>query len=268
MRIAILSRNENLYSTRRLVEACATGEHEVQVLNHLQDCGNDYRTLHRVYIPEDWLAAEGLDPVTQATAYAAAGAAALSVLTEPEAFHGELGDLEAVSAAIAAIPAMRKDFLVDPYQVWEARAAGAGGVLLVVACLDRDALARLLNETRELGMFALVEVFDHADLDDCLPVLEAAGPATEGDTAHILLGVNCRNLRTLEVDFDRFEQLAAQLPAQFPRVAESGVSEPADAAAVAGHGYGLALIGTALMRSPEPSIAAAELLTAARGARK
>jgi indole-3-glycerol phosphate synthase len=162
---------------------------------------------------------------------------------------------------------MRKDFLVDPYQVWEARAAGAGGVLLVVACLDGDTLARMLNETRELGMFALVEVFDNADLDDCLPVLDAAGPATEGDTAHILLGVNCRNLRTLEVDFGRFKELAAQLPAKFPRVAESGVSKPADAAAVASHGYALALIGTALMRAAEPSKAAAELLTAARVAR-
>lgn len=213
------------------------------------------------------LAARELDPVAQAAAYARAGAAALSVLTEPEEFHGELRDLEQVTAAIGEVPAMRKDFLVDPYQVWEARAAGAGGVLLVAACLDGEMLARMLETTRELGMFALVEVFDAADLDQCLPVIERAGPPRDAAGARVLLGVNCRNLRTLDVDFGRFAALAPLLPADYPRVAESGISEPADAAAVARLGYGLALVGTALMRAAEPASTAAALLTAARQAR-
>jgi indole-3-glycerol phosphate synthase len=214
------------------------------------------------------LAAEGLDPVTQATAYAAAGAAALSVLTEPEAFHGELGDLEAVSGAIAAIPAMRKDFLVDPYQVWEARAAGAGGVLLVAACLERDVLADMLAVATGLGMFALVEVFDMDDLEHCLPVMAAAGPAVDDGAVRLLLGVNCRNLRNLDVEFGRFAALAPHLPAGYPWVAESGIGEPAAAAEVAALGYDLALVGTALMRAGDPEEAAAALIAAGREARQ
>lgn len=210
------------------------------------------------------LAGEQLDPVAQATAYADAGAAALSVLTEPEEFHGTLADLDAVAGAVTQVPAMRKDFLVDPYQLWEARASGAGGVLLVAACLQRDPLQRMLEAALELGLFALVEVFDERDLEHCLPVMDAAGPAVESDVVRLLLGVNCRDLRSLRVDFGRFAEFAPQLPARYPKVAESGVVEPSDAAAVAELGYDLALVGTALMRAADPAAAASALLTAGR----
>lgn len=212
------------------------------------------------------LAGEQLDPVAQATAYADAGAAALSVLTEPEEFHGTLADLDAVAGAVVRVPAMRKDFLVDPYQVWEARAAGAGGVLLVAACLDRQMLERMLEVTLELGLFALVEVFDEGELQHCLPVMDAAGPALESDGVRMLLGVNCRDLRSLQVDFARFAELAPRLPTNYPKIAESGVVEPTDAAAVAAAGYELALVGTALMRAADPAAAAQALLSAGRGA--
>ena len=214
------------------------------------------------------LADATLDPVSQAGSYAAAGAAALSVLTEPEEFHGDIADLQDVAAEIQAVPAMRKDFLVDPYQLWEARAAGAGGVLLVAACLERPVLEEMLNVTLELGMFALVEAFDEQDLAHCLPIVEAAGPAAEQADARILLGVNCRDLRSLVVDFERFAIIADQLPDGLPTVAESGVVTPADAAAVARLGYDLALVGTALMRAGNPRAAAGELLAAARDARR
>ncbi len=210
------------------------------------------------------LAGEQLDPVAQAAAYADAGAAALSVLTEPEEFRGTLADLDAVAGAVVQVPAMRKDFLVDPYQVWEARAAGAGGVLLVAACLDRALLQRMLDTALELGLFALVEAFDERDLEHCVPVMDAAGPAVQSGAVRMLLGVNCRDLRTLAVDFGRFAELAPRLPANYPKVAESGVVEPGDAAAVAGAGYQLALVGTALMRAAEPGAAAQALLSAGR----
>lgn len=211
------------------------------------------------------LAGEALDPVVQATAYVDAGAAALSVLTEPEEFRGSLADLDAVAGAVTTVPAMRKDFLVDPYQVWEARAARAGGVLLVAACLERDLLQRMLEAAQELGLFALVEVFDERELEHCVPVMDAAGPAVQSGAVRMLLGVNCRDLRSLSVNFERFAELAPRLPANYPRVAESGVVEPAQAAAVAELGYGLALVGTALMRAADPAAAAQALLTAGRG---
>jgi indole-3-glycerol phosphate synthase len=213
------------------------------------------------------LADRQADPVAQAKAYAQAGAAALSVVTEPEEFHGELADLERVAAEIHSVPAMRKDFLVDPYQIWEARAAGAGGVLLVAACLDRDALQSMLTVTLQLGMFALVEVFDERDLAHCLPVMAAAGPPVKAGIVRMLLGINSRNLRNLVVEFERFAELVPQLPAGYPRVAESGIRVPADAATVAALGYDLVLVGTALMRAADPADAAGELLVAGREAR-
>jgi len=215
------------------------------------------------------LADTALSPATQAGKYASAGAAAISVLTEPSRFAGSLADLEQVAAQINTIPVMRKDFLVDPYQVIEARAAGAGGVLLIAAILEPAVLRDMLQTTFDLGMFALVEAFDASDLQRCLPVIAEQAPAPTGDGAcRMLLGINCRNLRTLEVEFERFEQLAQQLPDSIPWVAESGVDRPDKAALVAHAGYRLALVGTALMRSDEPTGAAQALLTAGRSARR
>ncbi|MGI9329134.1 MAG: indole-3-glycerol phosphate synthase TrpC [Gammaproteobacteria bacterium] len=210
------------------------------------------------------LATEALEPAAQASAYAAGGAAALSVLTEPTQFAGELAHLSAVAQAVPTVPAMRKDFLVSPYQVLEARAAGAGGVLLIAAMLDAATLTDMLKTTLDLGMFALIEAFDSQDLAHAVPIIQGLGAATGPTGVRLLIGVNCRDLRTLAVDFDRFAELAPQLPTDLPRVAESGVDSARQAARVAELGYGLALVGTALMRAESPANAAAELLAAGR----
>ncbi|MDH3978452.1 MAG: indole-3-glycerol phosphate synthase TrpC [Gammaproteobacteria bacterium] len=213
------------------------------------------------------LADENLVPAAQAAQYAAAGAAAISVLTEPSRFAGSLGDLRDVVACVGDVPVMRKDFLVDPYQVFEARAAGAGGVLLIAAILEPEVLKEMLSISFDLGMFALVEAFDVADLERCVPVMEALLPGLANDRPErMLLGINCRNLRTLEVEFGRFAELAGKLPAGIPWAAESGVATPEDAASVAQAGYRLALVGTALMQADNPSAAAAALLQAGRAA--
>ncbi len=212
------------------------------------------------------LAGTSLSPLEQARCYAAGGAAALSVLTEPDEFAGELAHLEEVAAGLPQMPAMRKDFLVDPYQILEARASGASGVLLVVAMLDDREMRDMLHTALDLGMFALVEAFDEADLDRCLPLMDAAGGALRNGAYRLLIGVNCRDLRTLNVQFDRFMELAPRLPADIPRVAESGVQTPDQARELAAQGYQLALVGTALMRADAPADAARAILAAGRGA--
>ncbi len=208
------------------------------------------------------LAGSSLDPVAQAQAYSSGGAVALSVLTEPARFDGDLADLEQVVSALPQVPVMRKDFLVDPYQVLEARASGASGVLLIAAMLDAGQLTEMLSVAREQGLFVLVEAFDAADLDHCLPIMQSQSP--DDVRGSLLLGINCRDLRSLEVDFSRFEALAGLLPARYPRVAESGVGTPEAAAGVARLGYQLALVGTALMRAADPGQAAQAMLRAAR----
>lgn len=215
-------------------------------------------------------------PAVQAKNYADAGAAAISVLTEPEQFSGELAHLGQVVDEVTTVPAMRKDFLISPYQVFEARAAGAGGVLLIAAILEPAELRDMLQIVLELGMFALVEAFDVADLDLCLPVIAESVPATlkaEGSLderrdaqCRIMIGVNCRDLHTLQVDFPRFERLTDRLPEIVPWIAESGVGTPEQAAEVAGLGYRLALVGTALMQADDPTALAREILTAGRNA--
>jgi indole-3-glycerol phosphate synthase len=209
------------------------------------------------------LAASALRIATQARNYVRGGAAALSVLTEPEEFAGDLAHLKEVAAA-ASVPAMRKDFLVSPYQLLEARVAGAGGVLLIAAMLGDRALREMLRATHQLGLFALVEVFDRADLDRAVAVIRATGPAVVEGRCRTLLGVNCRDLRSLQVDFGRFAELAPHLPRFVPTVAESGVESPGQAARVAGLGYDVALVGTALMRASDPGRLAGELLAAGR----
>jgi indole-3-glycerol phosphate synthase len=209
------------------------------------------------------LAASALRIATQARNYVQGGAAALSVLTEPGEFAGDLAHLKEVAAA-ASVPAMRKDFLVSPYQLLEARVAGAGGVLLIATMLGDRELREMLRATHQLGLFALVEVFDRADLDRAAAVIRAAGPAIEDGRCRTLLGVNCRDLRTLQVDFGRFAELAPHLPRGVPTVAESGVESAGQAARVAGLGYHMALVGTALMRASDPGRLAGELLAAGR----
>lgn len=209
------------------------------------------------------LAAIALRIATQARKYEQGGAAALSVLTEPAEFAGHLADLKEVAGA-TPVPAMRKDFLVSPYQLLEARVAGAGGVLLIAAMLGERELREMLRATHRLGLFALVEVFDLPDLVRAAAAIRAAGPAVEDGRCRTLLGVNCRDLRTLQVDFGRFAELAPYLPRGVPTVAESGVESVGQAARVAGLGYDVALVGTALMRAGDPGRLAAELLEAGR----
>lgn len=210
------------------------------------------------------LARGGFGRAEQLAAYARGGAAAVSVLTEPEAFGGSLGHLREAAAALAPLgrPVMRKDFLTDPYQVAEARAAGAGGVLIIVTMLGDADVDALLAAARELGLFALLEAFDAEDLERIAAVSVPAG------SPPVLAGVNCRDLTTLEVDFARFDALAGRLPAGLPAVAESGVSGPEDARAVARAGYGLALVGSSLMRADDPARAVAALIGAGREARR
>lgn len=194
------------------------------------------------------------DDVARAEIYAEGGAAAVSVLTEPSRFGGDLGHLERVAAALAprGIPAMRKDFLVDSYQLLEARAAGAGGVLLIAALLDDEALADMLDLAEDLQLFVLLECFDAGELERCARLLDEPRFHERGNDGRLLIGVNSRDLRTLEVDDSRLEALAPLLPHAAPAVAESGLQVPADAVRLATAGYRLALVGTALMQDRRP----------------
>jgi indole-3-glycerol phosphate synthase len=196
----------------------------------------------------------------RAAAYARGGAAAVSVLTEPSRFGGALAHLASAAVALEAhrVPAMRKDFLVDPYQVYEARAAGAGGVLVILRMLDERELEALLDAAAECGMFVLLEAFDADDLERARQLALDPG---------VLVGLNARDLRTLGVDAACFERLRADFPRGVRRVAESGVQDAAGAARIAALGYEYALVGTALMRASEPEALLAEMLADARAER-
>ncbi len=183
----------------------------------------------------------------------------MSVLTEPTRFDGSLEHLRRAAAVLRplGVPAMRKDFLVDPYQVLEARAAGAGGVLVIVRMLPRGRVAPLLEVAAQHGLFVLLEAFDAADL-------ETARWLMESHAGQILIGINCRDLQTLKVVPERFAALAPLLPPGRPAVAESGVASAADAREMQRLGYGVALIGTALMAGDDPALLLAEIFQATR----
>jgi indole-3-glycerol phosphate synthase len=202
------------------------------------------------------------DLPARAAAYAAGGAAAVSVLTEPSRFDGSILHLESAARLLEplSLPAMRKDFIVDPYQLVEARAAGAGGALLILRMLTRAELESLVAVGRNLELFLLLEAFDEADLDAARTLIDAVGP--EG----LLVGVNSRDLTTLQVRPERLLELAPRLPRAVPCVAESGIASADDARAVARAGYRVALVGTALMRSAEPGALVRELVDAGRAA--
>ncbi len=203
------------------------------------------------------------DVAARVTGYARAGAAAVSVLTEPSRFDGALSHLETAARALVPlrVPAMRKDFLVDPYQVIEARAAGAGGVLVILRMLSREGIKALLECARSLGLFVLLEAFDEADMD---AMHDLVGNHARADAAPILAGLNCRDLTTLQIVPQRLLELAHLLPANVPRVAESGVTSADDAARVAAAGYEYALVGSALMQGGDPRALAAAMLNAGR----
>ncbi len=195
--------------------------------------------------------AEIADPAALAQAYAVGGADAISVLTEQRRFNGSLADFDAVRAKVAT-PLLRKDFVVTDYQVVEARAHGADLVLLIVAALD-DALLKDLHDTvRDLGMTPLIEVHDDAEIERAL----ALQPE--------LVGVNARNLKTLEVDPDAFGRLVKQLPEDVVKVAESGITDAAAAARYAGEGADVVLVGEALVKDGDPARAVAAMRSVGR----
>lgn len=203
--------------------------------------------------PSRGILREQYEPATIAKSYALAGAAAISVLTEPTFFDGSLDHLRAVRAAVD-VPLLRKDFIVTDYQVVEAAAAGADAVLLIVAALDDGALMRLLGEAAALGLAALVEVHDEHELQRAVQ----AGAA--------IIGVNSRNLKTLQLDGTVLDRIAPMMPYGVTAVAESGLRTGADLRRLHGAGYHAFLIGERFMQSDVPGAALAHVLADAEGA--
>jgi indole-3-glycerol phosphate synthase len=199
--------------------------------------------------PSKGALADIADPAALAGDYEAGGAAAISVLTERRRFGGSLDDLRAVRAAVE-IPVLRKDFIVTSYQLWEARAAGADLALLIVAALDQNALECLVDRAQSIGLTALVEVHDEEEVDRAL------------DAGATLIGVNARNLKTLEVDRDTFARLAPRIPDDVVRVAESGVRGPHDVFEYAKQGANVVLVGETLVKGKDPRSAVADLVAA------
>lgn len=182
---------------------------------------------------------QSYDPAAIASVYETAGAAAVSVLTETAFFDGSLTHLAAVRSAVS-IPILRKDFIVDEYQLWEARAFGADAALLIVAALEQSVLETLMRVAADLGLATLVEVHD---ADELKRATDAGAP---------IVGVNCRNLRTLAVDTGTFDRLAPSIPKGVVAVAESGIRSSADVAHLRAMGYRGFLIGESLMTSVDP----------------
>jgi len=194
------------------------------------------------------LAAIG-DPAGLAGDYENGGASWISVLTERRRFNGSLDDLSAVRSAVD-IPVLRKDFIVSSYQVWEARAHGADAVLLIVSALEQQALISLVERIQSLGMAALVEVHDSEEVDRAV------------DAGARVIGVNNRNLKTLEVDRGTFARLAPLIPEGIVRVAESGVRGPHDILEYARAGADVVLVGETLVVGNDPRRAVADLVAA------
>ena len=194
---------------------------------------------------------------TLGEAYARGGACAVSVVTEPTAFAGSLDALGRM-ARLGGLPTIRKDFLVEPYQVIEGRAMGPRR-LAFARLLDAALLAEMIATAATLRMFVVVEAFDAGDLD------RAVDAVTGSRGAH-LLGVNARDLATLAVDATRHAELAARVPAGIDLVAESGIATPEDAARVARSGYGAALVGEALMRAGDPAAMLGSMIASGREA--
>ena len=190
--------------------------------------------------PSKGVLAADYDPVRIATQYEQGGAAAISVLTEPTFFDGSLDHLSAVRARVS-LPLLRKDFIVDEYQLFEARAAGADAVLLIVAALEQDALVALQKRAWELGLATLVEVHDEVELERAI------------DSGARVIGVNNRNLRTLAVDVEASGRLAARMPRTVTGVSESGLKSREELERLAAAGYRAFLSGERFMTDPDPA---------------
>jgi indole-3-glycerol phosphate synthase len=199
--------------------------------------------------PSAGLLADIPDPAALARQYQEGGAATISVLTEQRRFGGSLDDLYAVRAAVS-IPVLRKDFIVTSYQLWEARAAGADLALLIVAALDDNELGCLIDRARSIGLTPLVEVHTATEVARAL------------DAGADLIGVNARDLTTLQVDRDTFARLAPLIPAGVVRVAESGVRGPHDVLEFARNGADVVLVGESLVTGKDPRSAVSDLVAA------
>ena len=206
------------------------------------------------------LTLENFDLQKQAMSYIEGGSSLLSVLTEPSKFLGELEDLELVASLESNIPVMRKDFLVHPYQISEARYYGAAGVLVIVAILDERELQAMIQRALDHGMFVLLETFTKQELHLATNMLNRFADKA----SQLLIGVNCRDLNTLQVDFSNFTKLAADLPNTTMCVAESGVYDLNDLQRIIEMGFGSVLIGSALMQSDNPRTTLNEMKEFAR----
>ncbi|WP_019545713.1 indole-3-glycerol phosphate synthase TrpC [Streptomyces sulphureus] len=189
------------------------------------------------------------DPAGLAADYEQGGAAVISVLTEQRRFGGSLADLEAVRSRVD-VPVLRKDFMFSAYQLWEARAHGADVVLLIVAALEQEALVSLIERAESIGLTPLVEVHDEEETERAV---EAGAK---------VIGVNARNLRTLEVDRGNFTRIAPEIPEHVVKVAESGVRGPHDLIAYANEGADAVLVGESLVIGKDPKTAVSDLVAA------
>jgi indole-3-glycerol phosphate synthase len=206
--------------------------------------------------PSKGLIRSAFDPAWLARRYRAGGAAALSVLTDEPYFQGSLRNLEMASSA-APLPCLRKDFIVDEYQIVEARAHRADAILLIAAALDGSELKQLAQAARSLSLDVLVEVHTAEELDCVLDAL--------GETGADAIGVNNRDLKTFEVSAQTSLALVDRIPASVVRVTESGISTHDDIARLRKAGFDAFLIGESLMRQPDPGVALADLLKGATG---
>jgi indole-3-glycerol phosphate synthase len=189
------------------------------------------------------------DPAALASDYEAGGARMISVLTEPRRFGGSLADLVAVREAVG-VPVLRKDFIISSYQLWESRAKGADMVLLIVAALEQNALVSLVERAVSLDLAPLVEVHTEGELDRAI------------DAGARYIGVNARDLTTLEVDRSVFPRLAPRIPDGIVKIAESGIRGPHDLLACAAAGADAVLVGESLVTGKDPRSAVADLVTA------
>lgn len=232
--LSVIQENLPIYIKRSLVAAVA--EPGVSVIAEIKRAS-----------PSKGMIRPDLDVTATASAYEQAGAKAVSVLTEESYFHGSLEDLSAAREA-CGLPLLRKDFIVDRYQVWESAAAGADAILLIVAALTDEELKRLTSEAREARLECLVEVHDREELE------RALGLGT------VLIGINNRNLNTFEVDLDTTINLIDSVPDSVNVVSESGISNREDIERLADKGVEAVLVGEALMREDDPGIKVRELI--------
>lgn len=206
--------------------------------------------------PSKGALAEITDPAALALQYQSGGACAISVLTEQRRFNGSLADLAAVRDAVS-LPILRKEFIVDEYQIYEARAYGADVILLIVAALTDQQIIAFSAITHELQMRTLIEVHDKIEIERVLNLLH------KGALTIDLLGINARNLKTLEIDSMSFEHLAPLVPREIPLIAESGISESSQVGELATLGASGVLVGEALVKNGQPAEAIKEFLNRA-----